>query len=65
MRGASGFAPATYGNAWIAGESGSVKALRRHLVNERRLDRRRVTFVGYWRKGLSEDALRESPEDDA
>ncbi|MCZ7460149.1 siderophore-interacting protein [Streptomyces sp. WMMC940] len=51
--------------AWIAGESGSVKALRRHLVNERGLDRRRVTFVGYWRKGLSEDALRESPDDDA
>ncbi|MEV1050806.1 siderophore-interacting protein [Streptomyces sp. NPDC059017] len=51
--------------AWIAGESGSVKALRRHLVNERGLDRRRVTFVGYWRKGLSEDALRETPEDDA
>ncbi|MFF8278114.1 siderophore-interacting protein [Streptomyces lateritius] len=50
---------------WLAGESGSVKALRRHFVNERQLDRRRVTFVGYWRKGLSEDALREAPEDDA
>ncbi|ORT61651.1 siderophore-interacting protein [Streptomyces sp. CB03238] len=48
--------------AWIAGESGSVKALRRHLVNERGIDRRRVTFVGYWRKGLSEDALREAPD---
>ncbi|MFF3607363.1 siderophore-interacting protein [Streptomyces sp. NPDC002463] len=48
---------------WIAGESASVKALRRHFVRERGLDRRRVTFVGYWRKGLSEDALREVPED--
>ncbi|GAA4918787.1 siderophore-interacting protein [Streptomyces coeruleoprunus] len=47
---------------WIAGESGAVKALRRHFVNERGFDRRRVTFVGYWRKGLSEDALREAPE---
>lgn len=54
----SGMAP----YAWIAGESGSVKALRRHLVNERGIDRRRVTFVGYWRKGLSEDALREVPD---
>ncbi|WP_405808187.1 siderophore-interacting protein [Streptomyces sp. NBC_00210] len=45
--------------AWIAGESGSVKALRRHLVRERELDRRRVTFVGYWRRGVSEDGLRE------
>ncbi|CAL9421142.1 siderophore-interacting protein [Streptomyces sp. enrichment culture] len=50
---------------WLAGESGSVKALRRHFVNERGLDRRRVTFVGYWRKGVSEDALREAPEADA
>ncbi|OII70430.1 MULTISPECIES: siderophore-interacting protein [unclassified Streptomyces] len=49
---------------WIAGESGAVKALRRHFVNERQFDRRRVTFVGYWRKGLSEDALREAPETD-
>lgn len=48
---------------WIAGESGSVKALRRHFVRDRGLDRRRVTFVGYWRKGLSEDALREVPDE--
>ncbi|MFF8829708.1 siderophore-interacting protein [Streptomyces sp. NPDC015131] len=48
--------------AWIAGEAGAVKALRRHLVGERGMDRRRVTFVGYWRRGLSEDALRESAE---
>ncbi|MFF9144157.1 siderophore-interacting protein [Streptomyces sp. NPDC014861] len=48
---------------WIAGESGAVKALRRHFVRERGVDRRRVTFVGYWRKGLSEDALREVPDE--
>ncbi|MFH8615341.1 siderophore-interacting protein [Streptomyces sp. NPDC017979] len=47
--------------AWIAGESGSVKALRRHLVGERGVDRRKVTFVGYWRRGISEDGLREEP----
>ncbi|WP_329117606.1 siderophore-interacting protein [Streptomyces sp. NBC_01465] len=44
---------------WIAGESGSVKELRRHLVRERELDRRDITFVGYWRRGLSEEQLRE------
>ncbi|MFC8242439.1 siderophore-interacting protein [Streptomyces chartreusis] len=44
---------------WIAGESGCVKALRRHFVQERGVDRRRVTFVGYWRQGLSEEQLRE------
>ncbi|WP_328509799.1 siderophore-interacting protein [Streptomyces mirabilis] len=45
--------------AWIAGESGCVKEMRRHLVRERDIDRRRVTFVGYWRRGLTEEQLRE------
>ncbi|MDT0426252.1 siderophore-interacting protein [Streptomyces salyersiae] len=45
--------------AWIAGEASAVRTLRRHLVQERRIDRRRVTFVGYWRRGLSEEELRE------
>ncbi|WP_030179867.1 siderophore-interacting protein [Streptomyces violaceorubidus] len=43
---------------WIAGESGCVKELRRHFVGERGVDRRRVTFVGYWRRGLTEEQLR-------
>ena len=43
--------------AWIAGESAMVKALRRHLVNERGLDRRSVTFSGYWRRGATEEDL--------
>ncbi|MFD5078283.1 siderophore-interacting protein [Streptomyces sp. NPDC058371] len=51
--------PAAAPYAWIAGESGGVKELRRHLVRERGFDRRRVTFVGYWRRGLSEEQLRE------
>ncbi|MFC3577726.1 siderophore-interacting protein [Streptomyces yaanensis] len=44
---------------WIAGESGRVKELRRHFVGKRGIDRRRITFVGYWRHGLSEEQLRE------
>ncbi|MFE7766887.1 siderophore-interacting protein [Streptomyces sp. NPDC057438] len=48
--------------AWIAGESGRVKELRRYLVRERGIDRRRVTFVGYWREGLTEEQLRERGE---
>ncbi|MGW4547600.1 siderophore-interacting protein [Streptomyces violaceorubidus] len=48
---------------WIAGESGCVKELRRHFVGERGVDRRRVTFVGYWRRGLTEEQLRERAED--
>ncbi|MFI7006949.1 siderophore-interacting protein [Streptomyces sp. NPDC050145] len=49
--------------AWLAGESGTMRELRRHLVRERGYDKRAVTFVGYWKRGLSEDALREQPAD--
>ncbi|MFE1285398.1 siderophore-interacting protein [Streptomyces sp. NPDC058751] len=59
---ASGLPSAEAPYAWIAGESGHVRELRRHLVHERGVDRRRVTFVGYWRQGLSEEELREQGE---
>ncbi|MEU8650325.1 siderophore-interacting protein [Streptomyces sp. NPDC048737] len=55
---AAALPPAERPYAWIAGESGSVKALRRHFVQERGVDRRRVTFVGYWRQGMTEEQLR-------
>ncbi|GAA3489344.1 siderophore-interacting protein [Streptomyces cremeus] len=45
---------------WIAGEASCVRALRRHFVNDRGVDRRRITFTGYWRQGLTEDGLREA-----
>ncbi|MFC8367157.1 MULTISPECIES: siderophore-interacting protein [unclassified Streptomyces] len=51
--------PAERPYVWIAGEAGHVKQLRRHFVGERGIDRRRVTFVGYWRRGLTEEQLRE------
>ncbi len=34
--------------AWVAGESGMVKDVRRHLVRERGVHKRRVEFCGYW-----------------
>ncbi|KAF1016037.1 MAG: hypothetical protein GAK31_01521 [Stenotrophomonas maltophilia] len=37
--------------AWVAGEAGAVMAIRRHLVRDCGLDRRAITFMGYWRKG--------------
>lgn len=43
--------------AWIAGEAGTVKALRRHLVRERELPRKAVTFTGYWRRDATEEQL--------
>lgn len=37
--------------AWLAGESGAIKTLRRYLVTERGVNRRAVAFMGYWRIG--------------
>ncbi|WP_053636055.1 siderophore-interacting protein [Streptomyces sp. XY152] len=53
----AGLPPAERPYVWIAGEADRVKRLRRHFVGERGIDRRRVTFVGYWRRGLTEEQL--------
>ncbi|MEN5274334.1 MULTISPECIES: siderophore-interacting protein [Stenotrophomonas] len=37
--------------AWVAGEAGAVMAIRRYLVKDCGLDRRAITFMGYWRQG--------------
>ncbi|MFJ8688604.1 siderophore-interacting protein [Micromonospora wenchangensis] len=42
--------------AWLAGEAGVIRALRRHLVAERGVDRRAVAFMGYWRLGRVDPA---------
>ena len=41
--------------AWLAGEAGVVKGLRRHLVQEVGLPRTSVAFMGYWREGRESD----------
>lgn len=41
--------------AWLAGEAGVIRTLRRHLVGERGLDRESVAFMGYWRLGRMDD----------
>ncbi|GAA3020744.1 siderophore-interacting protein [Microbacterium dextranolyticum] len=40
--------------AWLAGEAGAIKTLRRHLVTDHGVDRRAVAFMGYWRLGKAE-----------
>lgn len=40
--------------AWIAGEAGPVKRLRRYLVQEVGVDRHQIAFMGYWRQGKAE-----------
>ncbi|NUO59900.1 MAG: siderophore-interacting protein [Hamadaea sp.] len=42
--------------AWLAGEAGVIKTLRRALVTEYGLDRGSVAFMGYWRQGKAEGA---------
>lgn len=41
--------------AWLAGEAGAVRALRRHLVDERGVPKRAIDFSGYWRVRLTQD----------
>jgi NADPH-dependent ferric siderophore reductase len=41
--------PTGRGQAWLSGESGCVRDLRRHLIEERGIDRRLVYATGYWR----------------
>ncbi|WP_425953923.1 siderophore-interacting protein [Xylanimonas sp. McL0601] len=40
--------------AWLAGEAGVIKTLRRYLVAEHGVDRKSVAFMGYWRRGKAE-----------
>ncbi len=37
--------------AWLAGETEVIRALRRHLVEERRIERTSIRAAGYWRRG--------------
>jgi NADPH-dependent ferric siderophore reductase len=39
--------------AWLAGEAGMIKRLRRLMVNDHGVPRTAVAFMGYWRKGHS------------
>ncbi|WP_029434111.1 siderophore-interacting protein [Blastococcus sp. URHD0036] len=39
--------------AWLAGEAGVVKQLRRHLVTDLGVPRNEVAFMGYWRVGVA------------
>jgi len=43
--------PPGEGYAWVATEAATAKALRRHLVDERGLDKERVKAAAYWKRG--------------
>ncbi len=43
--------PQGEGYAWVAAEAATAKTLRRHLVEERGLDKERVKAAAYWKRG--------------
>ncbi len=43
--------PPGEGYAWVAAEAATAKALRRHLVEERGLNKDRVKAAAYWKQG--------------
>jgi NADPH-dependent ferric siderophore reductase len=49
--------PAGTVHAFVHGETGDVKALRSHLLEERGLDREWLSISGYWRRGADEDTF--------
>lgn len=42
-------------HAFVHGEAGSVRGVRRHLVDERGVSRELLSVSGYWRRGVDED----------
>ncbi|MBK0868146.1 MAG: siderophore-interacting protein [Saccharopolyspora sp.] len=41
-------------SAWVSGESGVVRGIRRHLRRDRGLDAASVLAIGYWKAGMVE-----------
>jgi NADPH-dependent ferric siderophore reductase len=42
-------------HAFVHGEAGLVRGVRRHLVDERGVPREMLSVSGYWRRGVDED----------
>jgi NADPH-dependent ferric siderophore reductase len=45
-------------HAFVHGEAGEVREVRRHLLGERGVDRDALSVSGYWRRGRDEDGFR-------
>ncbi|MBK1786546.1 siderophore-interacting protein [Prauserella cavernicola] len=46
-------------HAFVHGEAGFVKELRRHLLTERGVSKDRLSISGYWRQGRTDEVWRE------
>jgi len=51
--------PAGMVHAFVHGEADLVRAVRRHLLNERGVARDRLSVSGYWRRGRTDERWRE------
>lgn len=51
--GADASATAALDYAWACGESGLATSIRRHLVQEVGMDKKAITFSGYWKLGAA------------
>jgi NADPH-dependent ferric siderophore reductase len=47
-------------HAFVHGEAGTVKELRRHLLGERGLSLEQLSVSGYWRRGFDDESYREA-----
>ena len=50
---------------WVACEFSAMRRLRRHLIDERGVDKRQMYLSSYWKYGASEDGHRLSKREDA
>jgi NADPH-dependent ferric siderophore reductase len=50
--------PAGRAHAFVHGEAGAVKLLRRHLLDERGLRLDQLSISGYWRRGFDDEGHR-------
>ncbi|MCV2490838.1 siderophore-interacting protein [Geodermatophilus sp. YIM 151500] len=46
-------------SAFVHGEAGEVRAVRRHLLGERGMDRSALSVSGYWRRHMTDESWRQ------
>jgi NADPH-dependent ferric siderophore reductase len=51
--------PAGRVHAFVHGEAGETRAVRRHLLADRRIDPAQLSCSPYWRRGMTDEAWRE------
>lgn len=50
-------------HAFVHGEASSVRAMRKHLLGDRGLNRERISISGYWKRTLTEEGWRDAKQE--